>query len=330
MPLRLILGLLLTLTASAQVSFDAPNAVKTIPIAVNDAGWVAGTYLDTAGVTHAFLRNPKGKFVAVANGKLITPTAIDAHGNMTGIVNGTNTGFYRPYRGGYSTYPFIVLRYNSKDDCAAWNSTTGGELMFPCNGTSEVISIPNANSNGATPMSLDGLGDAVGYFTDTAGMLHSFYFNHSNKQTVQIDAGPPATGGMKVLFMNAHAKNAGVWYDSSGISHSFCMAGPDQFGAFSINLDIFDTGYKGYYPTSAVTGLKTLQVNGIPNIVVGWFIDTSGATHAYWTTCNDEPTQYDYPRAVATAYTAESQQYLVAGWWEDSTGLVHGFVGPIQ
>src|SRR2546422_1050789 len=64
------------------VFFDAPNAgtggTGTFPYSINDGGQVAGTYVDSAGVWHGFLRDATGNY-----------TILDAPNAGTGINQGT-------------------------------------------------------------------------------------------------------------------------------------------------------------------------------------------------------------------------------------------------
>jgi len=60
------------------VSFDPPGSTLTYGFAINSAGVIAGAYLDTSDVYHAYLRAPDGSF-----------TIFDAPGAGTGSHQGT-------------------------------------------------------------------------------------------------------------------------------------------------------------------------------------------------------------------------------------------------
>src|SRR5256885_8583378 len=101
--LLVLCALLLGSRASAQtqspfITFDAPGAGTahgqgTSALAISAAGGIAGTYTDSGGACHAFVRNPDGTFATFdspptrppSQPTCPSPTSINSAGVVTGF-----------------------------------------------------------------------------------------------------------------------------------------------------------------------------------------------------------------------------------------------------
>jgi len=71
------------------VTFDPPGSTFTVPSAITAAGVVLGSYSDSSGAQHGFLRNADGRFTTFdpPGSTLTTATAINPAGTVTGAYN---------------------------------------------------------------------------------------------------------------------------------------------------------------------------------------------------------------------------------------------------
>lgn len=86
-------------------TFEAPGADTTpgsfngtLAEGINDFGVVTGYYADATGITHGFLRNPEGRFIAfdvpaAANGSF--PIFLSLEGEVAGCLYGREFGIPR-------------------------------------------------------------------------------------------------------------------------------------------------------------------------------------------------------------------------------------------
>jgi hypothetical protein len=157
---RSILGVLIVLTFVAVYTAAAPTltftysdvkanstAQETDTYAVNDAGVIAGDYVDSAGVQHAMILN--GKKLTTVDNKDCSATT-----GSTGIQ------FYG---------------INSAGTAAGWctSATTGNPIAFTyAKGKFTTIAFPKALETEAD--GINDKGDVVGTYIDTAGSQHGF------------------------------------------------------------------------------------------------------------------------------------------------------------
>jgi hypothetical protein len=68
------------------VTFDPPGSTSTVPSAITAARVVVGSYIDSSGAQHGFLRNANGSFITFdpPGSTLTTATAINPAGTVTG------------------------------------------------------------------------------------------------------------------------------------------------------------------------------------------------------------------------------------------------------
>ncbi len=124
-------------------TFAVPNATQTFAYQVNDSGQIVGSYFDSNGISHGYMRDSAGA--------LTYP--IDVPGATETFVLGNNASNW------------VVGRYTDTSDV-----THGFFYVTPDN-------ILTYDYPGATSTSLNGINSSgliCGYYTDTAGHSHGF------------------------------------------------------------------------------------------------------------------------------------------------------------
>jgi hypothetical protein len=76
----LLAGSIVEATPLTYGIFAVPGAIETDAVGVNDSGEIAGTYLDSSGIEHGFLRSADGS----------TYTTIDYAGALQTVLFGIN------------------------------------------------------------------------------------------------------------------------------------------------------------------------------------------------------------------------------------------------
>jgi hypothetical protein len=85
---------------------EYPGAVATLPGGINDRGVISGSYLDTLGAFHGFVRSSSGVYSPVdfPGATLTQGTAIGNGGQLLGLYQGGGThAFLRDERGAFAT-----------------------------------------------------------------------------------------------------------------------------------------------------------------------------------------------------------------------------------
>jgi probable HAF family extracellular repeat protein len=132
-------------SAKAQfITIDAPGAVSTIAVAVNDKDKVAGYYVDKNNLWHGFIRKADGTFLT-----------FDASAGLSTSVSGMNaggevTGYYGNFGGANDAHGYV-----RKAD-----------------GTITEFDVPN--SKATYPYAINNNGEIVGFFNDGNGGGHGF------------------------------------------------------------------------------------------------------------------------------------------------------------
>src|SRR6478736_8659198 len=95
------IGLSRAARAQSIETFDAPGAVETYPVAVNEFGRIVGYFRDSSRNAHGFVRSPFGTYTTFDApspsdpGETVAgtiPQAINAAGQISGTVYGVRAG----------------------------------------------------------------------------------------------------------------------------------------------------------------------------------------------------------------------------------------------
>ena len=127
--------------------FDVPGASETEAIGINKFNWVTGTYSDSSGVTHGFVRDAQGNITTfdapdVGPRGPTWPIELNSHGQVTGHFADANDvihGFVRarsgsvvefdaPSSGSTSTVATIPYDINQYGVIAGWDQDDSGAV----------------------------------------------------------------------------------------------------------------------------------------------------------------------------------------------------------
>src|SRR5262249_37800559 len=111
----------------------------------------------------------------------------------------------------------------------------------------------------------------VGYFIDSAGVLHGQYRDAGGALHFPIDP----SGSVGTVLFGANNRNfvVGRYADSSGVTHGLFFVPPDSFFTFD-------------YPGSAFTSLNGITSQGN---ITGRYVDAAGIAHGFIARVKDTP-----------------------------------------
>jgi hypothetical protein len=260
-------------------TFDYPGAGNsTLPQKINERGDVVGVFIDSSGVTRAFVRFSDGSFSApivdpndtvgftegrgINNSRTVCGDYVGGDNELHSffLSNGTFTEYDVPGA--------VQTNLLSINDAASFTGTfdPDGSGIFQAfinvGGALTSFSVPAAistlayeinNSNHLT----------VGYFIDASGILHGYFRDANGALHFPID---PSGSVATVLFgLNDRNWVVGRYADSSGVTHGVFFLPPNQFSTFD-------------YPGSAFTSLNGINDRGV---ICGRYVDGSGIAHGF-------------------------------------------------
>lgn len=214
--MRSLLALVFTLALAAAAAAQTPSSITTfsipgagtlagqgtLPEAINANGEIVGTYYDSAGLVHGFIRSKTG-----------TITSFDAFGgnqNRDTVANGVNLS------GAISGDYLHCLNLQCE------SVVSYGFLRSPVGRYNE-IAAPGAT--GTIASAINDSSEVVGWWTDNSAKNHG-YFWQSNVLT-SFDV--PGALSTEPFAVNASGEIAGIWND--GITnHGFLR---DSLGNFT-------------------------------------------------------------------------------------------------
>jgi len=290
----------------------------TVAVAINDAGTIAGIYMNPATVFHGFVRDAGGN---------VTP--FDAPNGGTGALEGT-----------------LALSINSAGEIAGTyidsnivshgfiRSTAGKITPFDAPGAG------TAKNRGTAAISIDDDGDVVGFYStgsyNTASTYHGFLRSAKGEFT-NIDAPNAGSGqdpdngrkqGTQAYAMNAAGEISGAYVDSNQARHGFLRT---------------STGYEEFDPPGADSGAggQHQGMNGTLATAIdaagdtaGAYTDSSGVRHGFIRTFGGTFTTFSAPGASGNAgflegtlpFSLSPEGAYLSGFYSDSSGVAHGFV----
>ena len=259
-------------------TFDYPGAGnQTLPQKINERGDVVGVFVDSAGVTRAFVRYSDGRFSDPIVDPNDTVGFTEGRGiNNLRIVNGdylisdfTTHSFF--WSGGTftdgdlpGTVQTDLLSINDAGDVTGgFVPDTSGifQAFISSGGTITTWSIPGAVLTLAYEMN-NSKHLVVGYFVDAGGTLHGYYRDAGGALHFPVD---PSGSTATVLFgLNDKNWVVGRYGDSSGATHGLFFQPPNNFFTFD-------------YPGSTFTSLNGINDQGI---ICGRYV-ASGVAHGF-------------------------------------------------
>jgi len=260
-------------------TFDYPGAGnQTLPQKINERGDVVGVFLDSNGVTRAFVRFSDGSYSdpivdpndtvgftegrGINNSRIVNGDYVASDGNVHSffLSNDTFTEYDVP-----GTVQTNLLSLNDAGDfTGAFDPDGSGifQAFVSIDGTLTSWSIPGAigtfayeinNSNQLT----------VGYYLDSSALLHGYFRDANGALQFPIDP----TGSTATVLFGLNGKNwvVGRYGDSSGATHGLFFLPPNNFFTFD-------------YPGSTFTSLNGINDQGV---ICGRYVDGSGIAHGF-------------------------------------------------
>src|SRR5438552_10870087 len=260
------------------MTFDYPGAGNlTLPRKINERGNVVGVFVDSNGVTRAFVRFSDGSFSAPIVDPNDTVGFTEGRGiNNSGTVcgdyaspDGNNHGFFLS-GGTFTEYDVpgavsdTVLGINDPGDFTGGFDDGSGifQGFVSVGGTITSFSVPGAiltlayeinNSNQLV----------VGYYIDSSGIPHGYYRDANGALHFPIDP----SGSTSTILFGLNDKNwvVGRYADASGATHGLFFVPPNNFFTFD-------------FPGSTFTSLGGINDQGV---ICGRYVDASGIAHGF-------------------------------------------------
>jgi hypothetical protein len=289
------------------ITFDAPGSGKdagqgTSPQGINDDGEIVGYYKDGASVVHGFVRRSDGAFItfdAPGASKKATlgtlPQGINKNGDVAGYYftdpNGVRHGFVR-----------------HKD------------------GTFDKFDPPG--SVGTVARSINDLGEFTGNYV-SRDVAHGFLGHKSGAPTTFDPQGSDNTAPQSI---NPHGEIAGYYADRANGLHGFVRHMDSTYAKFDV------PGVN----TSSGKGTLPMSINSDGEVVGYYHTGMNGGIHGFVRHANGSFAKFDPPGSITDSAThLDEEGYIlrpataplsinddgeIAGYFGDTSGVVHGFV----
>ncbi len=259
-------------------TFDYPGTGNsTLPQKINQRGDVVGEFIDSNGVTRAFVRFSDGSF----SDPIVDPNDTVGFTEGRGINNsGTVDGDYLDSADILHSFFLSGGTFTEYDVPGAVNTNllsindpgvfTGGfddgsgifQGFVGRGGTIRSFSVPGALSTFAYEIN-NSKQLAVGYYIDASGILHGYYRDANGALHFPID--PPGSVATVLFGLNNRNWVVGRYADSSGATHGLFFTQPNNFFTFD-------------FPGSTFTSLNGITSQGI---ICGRYVDASGIAHGF-------------------------------------------------
>jgi uncharacterized membrane protein len=191
------------------------------------------------------------------------------------------------------------------------NGVTRGFIRFSDGSFSDPIVDPNDNVGFAEGRGINNSRTVAGDYAISDGTAHSFFL--SGETFTEYDV--PSALSTTVLGINDVGDFAGAFADSNGLAPAFVSVG-GTITSFSVPAAIATIAY---------------EINNSKQLVVGYFIDSSGILHGFYRDANAAlHFPIDPSGSVATVLFGLNDRNWVVGRYGDSAGVTHGlfFVPP--
>lgn len=272
----------LALAQPTYATFSAPGAGTgeaqgTIPSWINNAGTVAGFYVDSAYVCHGFVRATSGGITSFD-----APGAADSGGSDLGCIGtvgvwinttGAIAGFYVPT--GQVPYRRGFVR-----------SSSGSIQTFDVSGNTTVA------------WSINDFGTVAGYYQTLVDTVNHGFLRSAHGTITTFDVPGAGTGlyqGTVPLAVNDTGVVTGYYYDSGSVAHGFVRAADGTITTF----DAPGAGFSGTMPSdinSAGTIIGSYVSAASESQVVGFVRATDGTITSF--DGFPQPSNITFPYAV--------------------------------
>src|SRR6266699_1299649 len=261
------------------MTFDYPGTGNlTLPQKINKRGDVVGEFIDSNGVTRAFVRFSDGSFSdpivdpndtvgftegrGINNSRTVAGDYVISDGTLHSFFLSGNTFTEYDVPGAVQTN---LLSINDVTDFTGGFDPDGSGIFqgfVSIDGTLTSFSVPGAAGTFAYEINnLDEL--VVGYYIDSSGILHGYFRDTNGALHFAID--PSGSTGTVLFGLNDKNWVVGRYADSSGVTHGLFFVPPNQFSTFD-------------YPGSTFTSLNGINDKGF---ICGSYVDASGIAHGF-------------------------------------------------
>ena len=277
---------------SGDTIVEFPGASETYADFVSGLGNVVGSYVDTEGTYHAYLRGPGGSFATLDTPEVPNQEYFFLHGINDALV--------------------AVGRAKAVD---------GVPLTFVGNPVAlQEFKVPGAVSTEGWNINQDS--SVVGHYTSADGLTHGFIARPLQPTPVR----PPPD--LSYTFESIDVPGVdflAVTASSDFFDYAGNMRGPD--GEKDIAFTLINGVFKRHdFPGSQGTYFYALGNNGI---AAGHYKDSDGLFHGVILE-NGELRQYDFPGSVETEiYGYSDSTGALTGSFVDASGVRRGFSGDI-
>jgi uncharacterized membrane protein len=261
-------------------TFDYPGTGnQTLPQKINERGDVVGVFIDSNGVTRAFVRFSDGSFSdpivdpndtvgftegrGINNSRTVAGDYVISDGTLHSFFwsAGTFTEYDVP-----GTVQTNLLSINDAGDFTGGFDPDGSgifQAFVSVGGTLTSWLVPGSLSTFAYEIN-NSKQLVVGYYIDSSGVvLHGYYRDANGALHFPID---PSGSVTTVLFgLNDRNWVVGRYLDGSGVTHGLFFVPPNSFFTFD-------------YPGSTFTSLNGISDRGI---ICGRYVDASGIAHGF-------------------------------------------------
>jgi hypothetical protein len=317
----LLVCTLCPLWASATPTFEffqIPGATNVMPVSINDALSITGSYNLTDGSVHAFVRNGSGKLTKFDVGAVSTqPVRINASGEIVGTfsdVAGVDQGFVRLSNGittrfnlGASTQ---VMDINSSSTVIGIYSTTLSSQAFLRTKNGIVVPFTVPGSTFVYPESINDAGQITGfYFFNGAydGGVDGFVRSPDGTVTTFV-----STEGIVPLAINQAGIVTGWYAPPTGSFAPFVRQAGGTITHFRV-------------PGTLVSGEMSINAAGV---IAGSYTTVNSAnpeapetaTHGFLRTPQGAITSFDAPGATDTRLTAINAANATIGYSQGLAG----------
>jgi len=309
------------------VTFDPTGSIFTFPSAITAAEVVVGSYADSSGAQHGFLRERNGIFITFdpSGSTSTTATDINHEETVTGAYNdaaGVTHGFKRTRDGTITSFdaPNGVINnsiYLANGPPPTINpsgmiagtytvfspSFTEHGFLRERNGTLLTIDVPGAALTEV--LAINPAGALVGDFNTATLFFQGFVRTPDGTFSTANFPGIP-------VCINPAGTTAGNYTDASNVEHGFVRAANGTVTTFDIPGSNFISVY-AINPEGALTGYYTAGAN---NTFHGFLRAPDGVL-----------TTFDMPASIGTAGVAVNQAGTVTGvFFSNAAGVTHGFL----
>src|SRR6266700_6150815 len=208
------------------------------------------------------------------------------------------------------------------------------------------------------PQKISEKGDIVGEFIDSSGVVRGFVRFSDGSFSAPIVDPNDTVGFTEGRGINNSGTVCGDYNTSDGNSHGFFLSGgtfteydvpgalntavlgindPGDFSGTFSDDDVIGQAFVsvgGTVTSFSVPGAATTlayQLNNSKQLVVGYYIDSSGILHGYYRDANGAlHFPIDPPGSVSTVLFGDNDRNWVVGRYADSSGATHGlfFTAP--